>query len=641
MTTTDRIKSHVLRRLQRQALRTAFAQACAAGLLHQESVTVQGVNVRRYKQGARAERLVGPMAYDDATVRRLLARPRLSGPTIPTIESLNEEAIEELLWEANGVQPEDLPNNRSHTAPESSKGLSADDARGPVPQQLLQTLCRVKTSLPAAEVAVGLLLASACRAPGLSPEKVMAILASPSPMICIKASIQDFDAVLTSMLNGGTLLPRAVHLQDGLSAYPRDLPGNGDGSSDVTTVLTFKLSHLESVGRERARTAVAKARRYAAPTLIMTELGIHLPGRISGGADLVLDTPMLDARLLADVIAICCGFPIEQVIAGIQGQAISILHLGLDDLTLAIRAGRTLPDILTRLEVLSQENRSLEGDGDDEDVSEDSAFSGKKKQKSGTSTSSSTRSHSAERSRSDKSGKHSIDIIQPQPTNRRARQMQSNLLVESLTGYGDARQWALDLKADLKLWGKKKLRWSDMSTKLLLSGPPGTGKTTFARALCNSLQIPLIATSVAEWLEPGYLGDVLRRMTIVFEAAQAQQPVIMLIDEIDGIGRRDAGAARYYDDYWVSVINRLLELLDGALKSEGIIVIGATNRPDVIDPALRRSGRLEAHVPIQPPDLDALEGIFAHHLGPDLKRIIANSVQAKALPAYLQEPAHG
>lgn len=91
----------------------------------------------------------------------------------------------------------------------------------------------------------------------------------------------------------------------------------------------------------------------------------------------------------------------------------------------------------------------------------------------------------------------------------------------------------------------------------------------------------------------------------------------------------------------MSLVNRLLELLDGALKSEGVIIIGATNRPDVIDPALRRSGRLETHITIEPPDLDALEGILAHHLGPDLKRMMANAAQAKGLPANPQESAHG
>jgi len=165
-----------------------------------------------------------------------------------------------------------------------------------------------------------------------------------------------------------------------------------------------------------------------------------------------------------------------------------------------------------------------------------------------------------------------------------------------------------------------------------VDSPPGTGKTTFARAMCNSLQLPLLATSVADWLEPGYLGDVLKRMSAVFDTAQEHCPAILFIDEVDGIGRRDGGGSRHYDDYWISLVNRMLELLDGAIRSEGIIVVGATNRPHVIDPALRRSGRLESHIAIEPPNLDALEGILAHHLGGDLKRVMATAAKVISVP---------
>ena len=221
----------------------------------------------------------------------------------------------------------------------------------------------------------------------------------------------------------------------------------------------------------------------------------------------------------------------------------------------------------------------------------------------------------------------SIDIIQPaqRPAKVNGKGAAPHLCIEQLAGYGEARQWALDLKTDLAIWRAKKLAWADMSTKLLLSGPPGTGKTTFARALCNSLEIPLITTSVGQWLEPGYLGDVLQRMTAFFDLAREHRPVILFVDEIDGIGRRDSGSGRSYDDYWITVINRMLELLDGAVRSEGIVVVGATNRPSVIDPAIRRSGRLERHIEIPPPDIDALEGIIRHHLGPDLNGVLASA----------------
>ena len=160
-----------------------------------------------------------------------------------------------------------------------------------------------------------------------------------------------------------------------------------------------------------------------------------------------------------------------------------------------------------------------------------------------------------------------------------------------------------------------------MSTKLLLSGAPGTGKTTFARALCNSLQIPLVATSVSTWLRGGHLNDVIDKMMKTFGEARAMAPAILFIDEIDGIGRRQS-SEREYANYWNAVVNKALELFDGAIKSEGLIIIGATNRPGEIDETLTRSGRLETHIEIPKPDTAALTQIFAHHLGDEALSLV-------------------
>ncbi|WP_281978883.1 AAA family ATPase [Pseudorhizobium flavum] len=638
MTTGDRLKSHLLRRIRRHSLRMVFSRACSAGLLVPEDITVGPVNVRRYRNGPIAGIATGPRG-DEIVRRRLAPFQATSTEVSPDLHAEVVNAFIEGGFDSN-IAGEFLSQEGDPTIPMGANKEHSKRASSSVPllsAPLLDHLKRSALPLPVMEVAVAILLAEAFRKSGCSGATLLTILRSPSPLVCLRIPTREAEAVVCQMLKQGMLLTHPVKTQDGLGNYSFSERWPQEEAASITrTVVSYRLTQLEALSQERLRQTMARATRSGAPVLILTESRMPWPIRAVSSADVILDGPSLDNRMLAEIIEVCLGTSQEATLSGLSTRDVRLGYLGLDDLALAIRRDLPFDTVLDRLERLSLENVAIDGD----DEKEEDVSSKQQKEEKEDKVQNNTTSKS-EGSRERKSGKqHHVELILPQ-TIRRKRGMQPPLLVESLSGYGEARSWAIDLKADLKLWKRKKIHWSDMSTKLLLSGPPGTGKSTFARALCNTMGIPLIATSVGEWLEPGYLGDVLRRMTSVFEAAQARQPVIMLIDEIDGIGRRDAGGGRSYDDYWISVINRLLELLDGVVKSEGVIIIGATNRPDVIDPALRRSGRLETHIPIQPPDLDALEGILAHHLGPDLKRVIANAAQAKALPTNTREPAHG
>lgn len=184
--------------------------------------------------------------------------------------------------------------------------------------------------------------------------------------------------------------------------------------------------------------------------------------------------------------------------------------------------------------------------------------------------------------------------------------------IEHLSGYGKAADWAMDLVEDLTLWRHGEIDWSDVDSGLLLSGPPGCGKTLFASAVARSCNAAFFAVSSGQWQAQGHLGDMLRAMRKSFREAIEAAPSILFIDEFDSFGSR---ATLRGDNaaYGLQVINALLELLDGAAGREGVVVIAATNRPGDIDEALLRPGRLDRHLQIGMPDLAARERILLAH----------------------------
>lgn len=203
--------------------------------------------------------------------------------------------------------------------------------------------------------------------------------------------------------------------------------------------------------------------------------------------------------------------------------------------------------------------------------------------------------------------------------------------LEHLPGMPEAVAWGYDLARDLAAYTAGKLLWADIDRGCLLVGPPGTGKTTFARALASTCRVPLIAASYARWQSSrdGHLGDLLKAMAKSFDDARQAAPSILFIDELDSFTSRTADTR--HRDWWTSVINGLLEHLDGLERREGVVVVGATNLIELVDPAIIRSGRLDRVIAIPLPDQSALAEILRVHLGADLAGVDLSAAALHAL----------
>jgi len=147
---------------------------------------------------------------------------------------------------------------------------------------------------------------------------------------------------------------------------------------------------------------------------------------------------------------------------------------------------------------------------------------------------------------------------------------------------------------------------------VLLVGPPGTGKTLFARAIAGEARVPFITITGSEFMEM-FVGIGAARVRDLFKTAREAKPSIIFVDEIDAIGRKRGTGLGGGHDEREQTLNQLLAEMDGFEPAEGIIILAATNRPDILDPALLRAGRFDRQIIIPLPTLEERRGILAVH----------------------------
>lgn len=181
-------------------------------------------------------------------------------------------------------------------------------------------------------------------------------------------------------------------------------------------------------------------------------------------------------------------------------------------------------------------------------------------------------------------------------------------------------------------------KFNDLGAKIpkgvLLFGPPGTGKTLLARAVAGEAGVPFFSISGSDFVEM-FVGVGASRVRDLFEQAKKNAPCIVFIDEIDAVGRqRGAGLGGGHDER-EQTLNQLLVEMDGFAANEGIIIVAATNRPDILDPALLRPGRFDRQIVVPQPDVEGRKEILKVHVkGKKLEDNIDLGVLARRTPGF-------
>jgi cell division protease FtsH len=211
---------------------------------------------------------------------------------------------------------------------------------------------------------------------------------------------------------------------------------------------------------------------------------------------------------------------------------------------------------------------------------------------------------------------------------------QPKVTFADVAGADEAVEELQEIKEFLEAPAKFQAMGAKIPKGVLLYGPPGTGKTLLARAVAGEAGVPFFSISGSDFVEM-FVGVGASRVRDLFEQAKAAAPAIIFVDEIDAVGRhRGAGLGGGHDER-EQTLNQLLVEMDGFDTKAGVILVAATNRPDILDPALLRPGRFDRQIVVDRPDLEGRRAILnVHARGKPLARDVDLDVIARRTPGF-------
>jgi cell division protease FtsH len=195
---------------------------------------------------------------------------------------------------------------------------------------------------------------------------------------------------------------------------------------------------------------------------------------------------------------------------------------------------------------------------------------------------------------------------------RRYEPSEQRVTFDDVEGIDEAEDELVEIVDFLKNPDRYRKLGAAIPKGVLLSGPPGTGKTLLARAVAGEANVPFFSLSASEFIEM-VVGVGASRVRDLFDQAKKTAPAIIFIDELDAIGRQRGSSSFGGSDEREQTLNQILTEMDGFTGTEGVIVIAATNRPEILDPALLRPGRFDRRVVVNPPDRDGRAKILKVH----------------------------